>query len=378
MKVAMLGVKGVPAIGGIAAYTEEVGARLAARGHEVTVYCRPHYLSNGRERWHRGMERRLTGGMRTKHLETLTHTLSGVLDAVDRGFDVLHFHGAGPAALAPMARALSRARIVVTIHGFEWESSKWGRGAKLALRAADRMCLRSADAVTVVSHTMWERYARRGARRAAVIPPGVTEPRPRPPELIRRWGLGEGDYLLFLGRLVPEKGCDVLLRAYRGLRTDKRLVVAGAGQHDGAYEEELRRLADERVIFAGYVEGDLKAELLTSAYLFVQPSRLEGLSIAVLEAMSYGRLVVASDLPGNREALGRFGVLFGRGDVEGLREALGSCLARPEAVAAQGPEGAEWVRREHSWERTAERLERLYVGLMPTRGLSVQVRRAGG
>ena len=364
MKIAMLGVKAVPAIGGIAAYTEEVGARLAARGHEVTVYCRPKFLNGDRTPRYRGMTRRVTRGVSSKHLDAITHTLTSVLDAVRRDFDVLHFHAVGPAALVPMARVASRAATVATVHGFDWGRRKWGPGAKLCLWLADELCLRRADAVTVVARAMLPRYRGRNHAKPTFIPTGVAEPRPRPPHLIRRLGLAGGDYLLFLGRLVPEKGCHLLLSAYRSLPTRMKLVMAGDAVHDSAYAARLRAAADHRVLFPGYVTGELKEELLSNAYMLVQPSLLEGLPVTVLEAMSDGRHVLASDIPNHQEALEGFGTLFRAGDAADLRQKLDFCLRKPDLIGSQGKRAGEWIRRERSWDRTADMLEELYAELV--------------
>jgi glycosyltransferase involved in cell wall biosynthesis len=367
MKIGMIGVKAVPGIGGIAAYTEEVGSRLAQRGHSVTVYCRPRFLGNDRAPTYRGMERRVTWGISSKHLDALTHTFSSVLSASREDFDLLHFHGVGPAALIPLARGMSSAKIVATIHGFEWESRKWGLGAKACLRATDRVCLGAADALTVVSATMLDHYLGRDGQRVAFIPTGVSEPAFRRPRLIKDLGLSGGDYVLFLGRLVPEKGCHLLLSAYKQIATDTRLVVAGAAVHDGKYENDLKALADDRVIFTGYVNGDLKQELLSNTYLLAQPSELEGLPVSVLEAMSYGRFVLASDIPNNREAMGQFGLTFRSGDVHDLREKLTTCLDDPALVRSQARDVAKWVLTQRSWDRAVDQIERLYVELLHQR-----------
>jgi glycosyltransferase involved in cell wall biosynthesis len=372
MKVAMLGVKAVPAIGGIAAYTEEVGSRLAARGHEVVVYCRPRYLGPGSSGHYRGMERRITWGISSKYLDALTHTASALAAARRSGFDVLHFHGVGPAALVPLARGSGGAKVVVTVHGFEWQSQKWGRAARACLQAADRFCLRAADAITVVSEAMLARYRSGDGRPVLFIPTGVARPQLRPPRRIREWGLAGDDYLLFLGRLVPEKGCDLLLEAYRQAATDLRLVIAGEALHDAGYAARLRAQADARVIFAGYVQGELKEELLSNAYLFVQPSRLEGLPVAVLEAMSYGRYVLASDLPSNREAMDGSGLFFRTGDREHLRERLEYCLQAKEVVTAGRASVAARVCRERDWDRTVGMLEQLYLSLVRGQGAPPQ------
>jgi glycosyltransferase involved in cell wall biosynthesis len=147
-----------------------------------------------------------------------------------------------------------------------------------------------------------------------------------------------------------------------------RLVVAGAAVHGGRYESALRNLADDRVIFTGYVNGDLKHELLSNAYLLAQPSELEGLPVSVLEAMSYGRFVLASDIANNREAMGQFGLTFRSGDVEDLQEKLTACLDDPTLVRSQALDVAKWVLTHRSWDRAVDQIERLYAEVLHQRG----------
>jgi len=198
-------------------------------------------------------------------------------------------------------------------------------------------------------------------RETTYIPSGVELPDIQPAEEIReRWRLQPGGYILFVGRLTPEKGLEYLLPAYEALDTDKKLVIVGGTNFRDAYVENLMSQAGENVIFTGYLHGSVLAELFSNAYMYVQPSTLEAMSMAVLEALSYGRCVLASNIPGNLEALGECGYTFEVGNVDDLREKMTVLLNDPQSVAAQFDLGRQHVTKEHNWDSTADQFEQVY------------------
>ena len=362
MRIAMLGVKAVPAIGGIAHYAEELGARLVQRGHEVTVYCRPHFLQDEAEVY-RGMRRVVTRGLRGKHLDAISHTLTAALHALKEGFDIIHIHGSAPGVIAPLLRLRRGPRIVVTIHGLDWRGSKWGGPAAQLMYLAARTGACGAHEVAVVSRAAGDEYRRRVGREPVFVPTGVVLPELMPAVQIRDLGLTPGGYLFCAARLVPEKGVHYLVDAFSELGTGMKLVVAGDCPYEDAYVKRLRAAASDRIIFAGYVRGRLLAELYSNAYLYVQPSEMEGLPIAVLEALSYGRYVLASDIPQNCEALGPCGGTFRSKNVRDLRRKLGDLLVQPELVEQQSERTRSFIRRERNWDVTTLGYEQLYAGL---------------
>jgi glycosyltransferase involved in cell wall biosynthesis len=363
MKIAMLGAKAVPTIGGVAGYTEELGTRLAARGHDVTVYCRAHFLETEPSDY-RGMHRVVTGGMRGKHLDAATHTLTSALHALRSDYDVLHIHGAAPGMVAPMLQFKPRGMVITTLHGLDWTGSKWGAAASGLMYAAARFGIMGADRVTAVSQWVKEECRRRLRCEAEYIPTGVNFPRLIGAEPLSEWGLHPGEYLFCASRLVPEKGVHYLVEAYAGLKTDKPLVIAGSCPYEDPYVARLREQANDRVIFAGYVKGEPLAALYSNAYVYVQPSESEGLPLSVLEALSYGRCVLASDIPQNKEALGPCGHTFATRDADSLRRQLAYLLNRPDVVGAEFSRGREYIRRERNWDVTADRFEELYQTLL--------------
>ncbi len=363
----MIGQKGVPATyGGVEHHVEQLGARLAARGHHVDVFCRPTYDADATPTY-LGMHRRTTWTVGTKHLDAIVHSLvSSAYSVADRP-DIVHYHALGPTLAAPLVRGLSSARLVVTVHGLDHERAKWGPAAHGVLGLAHWMTARVPHATVVVSQALAEHYAERFDRRCTYIPNGVASPVHRPAvEIRRRWGLQPGGYVLYVGRLVPEKAPDLLLRAYRQVPGDLPLVVAGGSSFTDGYVAGLQEAAgrDPRVRLCGYVYGDTLAELYSNAAVFVQPSLLEGMPLTLLEAASYGTPVVASDIAPHREIAGKYADaahLFPTGDADALADRIKRVITAPDPVAA------ELLRRHvlttFQWDAAALALERLYLDL---------------
>jgi glycosyltransferase involved in cell wall biosynthesis len=368
-RIAFIGQRGVPAtIGGIEHHVEEIGSRLVARGHDVTVYTRANYTSS-RISEHRGMHVRYIPTAPTKHLEALVHSGLSTAVAMAPGAhraDILHYHAIGPSVFTPLPRALTRRGVVLTIHGLDYERDKWGVGARMALKSAGWISAHVPHATITVSKNLADYYRSRYGRVAHYIPNGVAAPVRRAPALIReRFGLQGGDYALFLGRLVPEKAPDLLLRAFRGVDTPSRLVIAGGSSFTDSYVHELEVLAarDPRVLLAGSVHGELLQELYTNAALFVLPSRVEGLALTLLEAASYRLPLVASDIPPNREVIGEDGPgrrLFASGDEDRLAGALTTTLRQLEIARAGAEVLGDRVVREYDWDVATEATEELY------------------
>lgn len=361
----MIGLKGIPATyGGIERHVEEIGARLVERGHDVTVYCRTYYTKeNGT---HHGMKLRRLPSINTKHLDTATHTALSALDALLRGFDIVHFHALGPSAFSFLPR-LRGQRTVVTVHGLDWEREKWGPLASAFLKRCEYPALHFPSRTIVVSETLQKYFEEKYLIRPDVIPNGTSLPELRPLNKLRRHGLTPGGYVLFVGRLVPEKGCHYLMQAYRDVRSDLKLVLAGGSSFSDGYVETLKehQSKDPRVVMLDYVYGEALEELWSNACVVVQPSTMEGLSIALLEALSYGRCVLVSDIPENLEVVQNCAVSFRSRDVEDLGAKLQSLLDDPARVRSFGGLARRRVEEKYSWERVVEATEIVYRELAP-------------
>lgn len=358
----MIGQKGLPAAhGGVERHVEQLGEKLASLGHEVVVYTRPSY-SDPALRSYKGMHLKSIPSIPTKHLDALTHSFLCSLDSRRQPFDIVHYHAIGPCLTAPLARKRGH-RLVATVHGQDWRRAKWNAFATLALRAAEEMALRVPDATISVSKSLAEFYRSRGVRNVHYIPNGVSVPEEDDPEFVAALGVEPGEYAVYVGRLVPEKGAHYLIEAWKRLRTRRKLVVVGDSSFTDAYVGSLRRAGDN-VIFTGYLYGVRLAAVFRNAGLFVLPSDLEGLPIVLLESLAFGTPVLASDIPPNREVLGEQGDYFRAGDTDDLATRLQEMLPRMAELKSRASSLRNRVIAEYDWCRVAADTEQLYLSLL--------------
>jgi len=366
MRVAVVGVKGLPhTYSGVETHVREVGTRLVKRGHEVTVYVRPQYSARDVQ-CDDGIRLIHLPTIRSKHLDASIHSFLAALHSVGMDYHIIHFHTIGPGFFAPVSR-LSRARIVTTIHRFDYLSGKWGWFARACLRLGEQVSLRVPHATIVVAPFLQTHYQQWG-HQVEYIPNGV----PIPPRGIgaaevQGLGLTANQYVLFLGRLVPEKRPNWAIDAFEEMHDSAmRLVIAGGSSATDEYVRELKALArplGDRIIFTGPVYGRLKDELLANARLFILPSALEGLPITLLEAMSHGRPCLVSDIPPHRDVIreGENGFLHDGANFAHLRDRMSEILhADPETLSNVGESARETVVKGYDWERVVDQIERLY------------------
>ena len=360
MTIAMIGQKGIPAlVGGIEHSVENLSRQLAMRGHTVIVYCRSWYCDpENSSTSHKAIHRIFRPSLATKHLDAVTHTVTSTLDVLIRRADIVHFHGIGPGAATLLAR-LGGLRTVVTVHGLDWQRSKWGKGAQLALKFGERISATMAHRLIVSSPTLVEYFQQTHGIDPDVIVNGVNLIEPRRPNLIRKWRLKPQQFVLTVARLVPEKGLHHLVRAFPSCPEPMRLVIAGDGGHDRHYEQSLRDRAGRRVTFIGAADRELLGELYSNARLFVLPSDVEGMSMALLEAMSAGLPVLVSDIPENSWVIGKAGFTFRRGDTDDLSKTLSNLLNTPGRLTERGLAGTKITQR-FEWTTIVDQLEALY------------------
>lgn len=364
MKIAYIVLKGMPLGGGIEKYTEEVGSRLAQKGHEITVYAMRHY--GARDGEYRGMRVRTVPTIRNRSLEKLVASFLATLrHCIDEKADIVHFHAFGPAIFCFLPRLLGR-KVVVQGHGLEWKRSKWGSIGELFLKLSEIPSVRFPHIVTVVSKVQKDYLKEKYGIDSSYIPTGVNFPQVEKPDLIKQYGINGNDYIFFAARLVKEKGVHYLIEAYKRLKTDLKLVIAGDAQHEGEYKSELYKLAEgnKNIIFTGFVTGKLLHELFSNCYIFVLPSEIEGLPTVLLEAMSYGDCCLVSGIPENVEALNNYGYLFKNGDVNDLAEKLEFLLNNKDVVDAFREKARDYVLENYSWDKIAGDFESLYEGLL--------------
>ena len=358
LRVAFIGGRGVVSkYSGVEGYYEEAGPQLAALGHEVTVYCRSYFTPPMQE--HHGMRIVRLPTIRSKHLETVLHTLLSTLHAAVGPYDVVHYHCLGPALFSFIPRLFGK-KTVVTVQGLDWQRKKWGWFASRVLRWGERASARLPNATLVVSHTLQRHYEYRHHTAAGYVPNGTSIRKKRPPSKLIKWGIEPGNYILFLGRFSPEKNCHLLIEAFERLHTRAQLVMAGGSSYSDAYAAELRTHQTDRIRLLNWVSGNDLDELLTNAMLFVLPSDLEGLSLALLDAMGAGICVLASDVPENRELVEGAGCTFTRGDVDDLERMLRLLISHPELRSAAAQRAQERVRQHYLWPGIAQQISQTY------------------
>jgi glycosyltransferase involved in cell wall biosynthesis len=346
---------------GIEGYYEEVGGRLAATGHEVTVYCRTFFTPLQRD--HNGMRLVRLPTVRSKHLETALHTALSTLHVLFRPCDIVHYHTLGPALFSLVPRLVGK-RTAVTVQGLDWKRKKWGRAASAVLRLGERAAVWCPDTTMVVSRTLRSYFQEQYRAETRYIANGALLRERRPANKILEWGLRPAGYVLFLGRFSPEKNCHLLINAYAGIETEVQLVLAGGGSRRDAYYHEILGHASNRVRLLEYVSGDAFDELLTNAMLFVLPSDLEGLSLALLEAMGAGLCVLASDIPENRELVEGAGFLFRPGDQADLQRMLRVLMANQDLREKAGKAARQRIQEQYLWPKIAQEIEQTYLEMM--------------
>ena len=363
MRIGLLGTRGVPAsYSGFETCAEELGARLAARGHEVTVYCRvPHITYAGSE--YRGMRLVKLPTIRTKHLDTIAHAFLSAVHALGQRYDVALFFNVGVSAVCWLPRLAGQA-VVLNVDGLDWKRRKWGRLARWFIRRSERWAARLPHRIVTDSRRVQEYYRTRHAADSTYIAYGAEPVAVAPGPHLARLGLGPRGYVLFVGRLVPENCAHHLVEAWREMRTDLRCVIVGDAPYAEAYIRSLRASADPRVLFTGYLFGDGYRELLSSARAFVETSEVGGTHPALLEAMAAGIAVVVNDTPENLETMGGAGLAYpGALGAAGLRPVLERLLADEGAARALGARALERVRAHYSWDAVTDAYEALFRSL---------------
>ena len=371
MRISMIGHKRYGSReGGVEVVVTELARRMAALGHEVTCYDRSGAdvmtgdAADGRERMVDGVRVVPVKTIDKKGFAALSSSYFATKAAIKDRPDVIHYHAEGPCVPLPLARRAG-IRTVATIHGLDWQRAKWGKLASTYIKMGERAAATKADGLVVLSKSARSYFEGAYGRTAAFIPNGIEPKRPMPVDQIRdKWGLDEGSYLLYLGRLVPEKRPELLIEAFKKLDTDKHLVIAGGGSDTSEYETSLREAAqgDNRIVFTGFVSGEPLEELYSNCYAYVLPSDVEGMPMSLLEAMAYGRCCVTSDIPECADVLAGNGVTFEKGSADSLRSTMRGLLADGNRGRVLGAAAKAHVEQTYNWDSVVERTLAVYGG----------------
>ncbi|MCI9365664.1 MAG: glycosyltransferase family 4 protein [Clostridia bacterium] len=366
----MIGHKRIPSReGGVEIVVEELSTRLVKNGHIVDAYNRKgnNIQDENADKDKRnlteyeGINIKSIPTFKKKGLEALAYSFLATIKALFGKYDVIHYHAEGPAAMLWLPHFLG-IRTVATIHGLDWQRAKWGGFAKKYLKFGEKIAAKYADKVIVLSKNMQDYFLKEYGRDTEFIPNGIEKPEYKKTEIIKeKYNLEKNDYILSLGRIVPEKGIHYLLEAFKKIDTDKKLVIAGGASHTNEYLEEIKKKAaeDDRVIMTGFVQGQELEELFSNCLSYCLPSDIEGMPLSLLEAMSYGKTCIVSNIPENMEVVQHYAIPFEMSNIEALKNRIesvidGTIKIEPERIQ-------DHILSICDWDAVVEKTEKLYI-----------------
>ena len=369
LRIAMFGQKRLSREGGIEIVVKELATRMVQNGCEVTCYNRSgHHVSGNefddtQEKVYLGIKQKFVPTIEKKGLAAVSASFVAALCCAFGRYDVVHIHAEGPAFFCWIPKLLGK-KVIVTVHGIDWQREKWksGFGSKF-IRQGEKNAVKYADEIIVLSKGVQTYFADMYGRKTRFIPNGVTRPEVRQAEVIAdKFGLTKDSYILFLGRLVPEKGIRYLIEAFKNVKTDKRLVIAGGSSDTDEFANELKELAkgDERILFTGFVQGQELEELYSNAYIYTLPSDLEGMPLSLLEAMSYGNCCLVSDIDECTEVVENKALIFKKSDVNDLKETLQEACMQVNEVEMLKKQAADFICNKYNWDEIVQETLELY------------------
>lgn len=369
VKIAMLGHKSIPSRqGGIEIVVEELAVRMAALGHQVTIYNRSGHHVSGKEfdqkklREYKGIRMKYVPTIDKKGLAAMSASFFAAVAAAFGKYDVVHFHAEGPCAMLWLPKLFGK-RCIATVHGLDHQRAKWGKLASTYIMLGEKCAVRFADEIIVLSEGVQKYFLDTYGRKTRFIPNGVNRPVLHEAEIIKnKFGLEKDTYILFLGRLVPEKGLRYLIQAFKQVKTDKKLVIAGGSSDTDEFAGELWKMAkdDDRIIFTGFVQGQELDELYSNAYVYTLPSDLEGMPLSLLEAMSYGNCCLVSDIDECASVVEDKALIFKKSDVNDLKEKLQLACDQPKIVEQMKAEAADFICGKYNWDDVVKETLSLY------------------
>ena len=369
----MIGHKYIPSRdGGVEVVVSNLAPHLVEIGYDVTCYNRTNRqfkkLRKTGElmREYRGVHLIWAPTVDRRGLAAMTSSIFATVMAAFSRFDLVHYHTEGPCVLCWLPRLFGK-KVVVTVHGLDHQRQKWGRFASAYILWGEKAAVRHADSIIVLSRGVQDYFREKYGRETVLIPNGIDPAEIRPAcEITRQFGLASREYILFLGRLVPEKGIHYLIEAYQRLKTDKKLVIVGGTSDTDEYVRRLYDMAGDSpsILFTGFQQGPVAEELFSNAYLYVLPSDLEGMPLSLLEAMNYGCCCVTSDIGECADVMDGSGFTFPRGNTEALREILQDLCDHPDKAEAQRSQARAVVSSKYTWRDITAQTGALYSRLL--------------
>jgi glycosyltransferase involved in cell wall biosynthesis len=363
LKIGILGTRGIPAnYGGFETFAEECGAGLAARGHDVIVYGRSHYIPRGLRR-HRDVTLVVLPTLRWKYADTVVHTFISVLHALFQRFDVILICNAANSMYAWLPRVFGTP-VVVNVDGIERLRKKWNWLGKNFYRLSEHFSLWFPNVIVTDARVIEDYYREKYGVPSVFIPYGAIMEKPRGRATLDGLGLEPGQYFLYVSRLEPENNAHLVIRAFERVQTARRLVLVGDAPYAADYIRELRKTRDPRISFPGAIYGEGYRELMANAFCYIHATEVGGTHPALIEAMGLGSLIVANETPENCEVLGDAGILYRKNDLEDLARCLQIVADGPARYAGLRQAARARTEENYSWPSIVTRYEQLFAGLI--------------
>ncbi|MEC4815914.1 MAG: glycosyltransferase family 4 protein [Scytonema sp. PMC 1069.18] len=373
MKIAVIGAKGLPPKqGGIEHYCAEVYPRMVRQGYSVDLFARSSYTDfSWKDSYdYEGVRVISLPGLNIRGADAFITSALGAIFATGKKYDIVHFHALGPSLFTCLPRLVKSTKVVVTCQGLDWQRAKWGSFSTRVIQMGEKAAVRFADGLIVVSDALQTYFQQTYGRNTVYIPNAPANYGESDSSFNhgRKLGLEQGRYVLFLGRLVPEKRPDLLVDAFSALNPPGwKLVLAGGVSDTRSFTSTLlEKVANNRnIVYAGELRGSRLWEVVRGAGLFVLPSDLEGLPLAMLEAMKEGIPVLASDIPPHKQLIGEHrGMLFEAGNIDSCVRSLDQALNNPQERLRMALNARRYVELNYSWDRITSETMKLYTRLL--------------
>lgn len=366
MKIAVLGIRGIPAnYGGFETFAEELAPRLVRRGHRVTVYGRANTI-RFRGRYYKGVRIRILPTIPHKYLDTVVHTLLCVIHAVIVRYDVILICNAANSIFAWIPR-LAGIRVVVNVDGIERLRGKWNRAGRLWYRLGEIFSVLFPNQMVSDASVIQKYYLETYGKGSIMIPYGASTEKETGRETLDRFGLDPDGYILYVSRLEPENNAHLVIQAYEKVKTDRKLVIVGDAPYARDYIASLKKTSDPRILFTGYVFGRGYRELQSHAFCYVHATEVGGTHPALIEAMGFGNCVIANGTVENREVLGGTGLIYPVNDVDALRRTLQRVTDEPGLIPEYQRQARRRIEGHYSWNTVADSYEKLFDRLRTNR-----------